>query len=314
MGSLALHALSIALATVQRHPAPRVLSQRTERAPEIALDFEPEPAPVAAAPEAPAAPSAEPLAGTSSRQLRAGRAPQLVESSRAEESAVEADSGEAVAEAAAPPATPTTAPGLTLAQLGVDGQNPFLDRGDPAAARAAKARTVKRRLDRALAQGLTNADVARGHGAHGPVLRTLEAAVYASNAPLNGQASFVFVIDGAGKVVSASLGNASGDRSAWLRVAQQTAQSLGKLPVKNGQGVKVTVAVSSHLELPSGADPGVEVSLQGLPLKKGGGPRSTRLDLSVFPFPALTMMGDPADLDAKARRMVHAHVVSEELL
>jgi hypothetical protein len=216
------------------------------------------------------------------------------------------------------PATVSSAasPHLSLAQLGVEGANPFLDRGDPAAARAAKAARIKRRLDRSLAQGLTDADVARGRGAGGPVLRSLEAAVYASSVPLNGSASFIFTIDSEGKLVSSVLGDASTDRQAWVRVARQTAQAFAarKLTVPKGKGIKLTVAVTSHLELPSGADPGLEVSAQGVPVKKGGGPRSTRLDLSIFPFPAATLAGDPADIGARPRRMVHAHVVSEEVL
>jgi hypothetical protein len=183
--------------------------------------------------------------------------------------------------------------------LGVEGANPFLDRGDPAAARVAKAARVKRRLDHALAQGLTDADVARGRGAGGPVLRSLEAAIYASNVPLNGQASFVFTIDSEGKLVSSVVGDASTDRAAWARVARQTAQSFAarKLMVPKGKGIKLTIAVTSRLELPSGADP-----------------RSTGLDLSTSPFPAASLTGDLADLGARARRMVHAHVVSEEVL
>lgn len=148
------------------------------------------------------------------------------------------------------------------------------------------------------------------------MLRSLEAAVYASNVPLNGNASFIFTIDSEGKLVSGVVGDASTDRQAWARVARQTAQAFAarKLRVPKGRGIKLTVAVTSHLELPSGADPGFEVSAQGVPLKKGGGPRSTKLDLSIFPFPAATLAGDPADIGARPRRMVHAHVVSEEVL
>jgi hypothetical protein len=238
---------------------------------------------------------------------------------QAEAAAAPAAAGEAALDEA--PASPSasvsaSAPPLSLAALGVDGNNPFLDRGDPAAARAAKAARVKRRLDRALAQGLNDKDVELGRGAGGPVLRAFEAATYASTAPLNGSASFVLVIDSEGKLVSSVLGNASGDREAWARVARQTAQALAqrKLQVPRGKSVQLAIEVTSHLELPSGADPGPELSAQGIPLKKGGGPRSTKLDISIFPFPAATVYGDPADIGARARRMVRAHVVSEELL
>jgi hypothetical protein len=210
------------------------------------------------------------------------------------------------------------APGLSLAQLGVGSGNPFYAPSAPVDARAEKAARVKRKLDRALAQGLMNQDTARGRGAGSPVLRSLEASVYASSAPLNGQASFVFVIDGDGKLISSTVGEASGDREAWGRVARQTAQSLAqrKLSVPKGKSVRLTVAVSSHLELPSGADPGVAVDVLGLPLKRGGGPRSTKVDLlnPRSPLAPLSLMGDPSDIGQNARRMVHAHVVSEELL
>jgi hypothetical protein len=232
------------------------------------------------------------------------------------EAAAHPGDGDGVGEPSPAEAKVAAAPHLSLAALGVDGQNPFLDRGDPAAARAAKATRVKRRLDQALVQGMTNSDVALGRGSGGPVLRAFEAAVYASTAPLNGSASFVLVIDSEGKLVSSVLGNASGDREAWVRVARQTAQALAqrKLQVPRGKSVQLAIEVTSHLELPSGADPGLELSAQGIPLKKGGGPRSTKLDISIFPFPAATVYGDPADLGARPRRMVHAHVVSEELL
>jgi hypothetical protein len=315
IGSLVLHALLLGVAATRRSTPPRVLPHRVERATEIELDFAPEAE--APPPEAPATSTPEQLASPAPRHPPTGRPvlSQLEPSPSADEapSTAGAEDIAATDPASAAPAT-SAAPGLSLAQLGVEGPNQFLDRGDPAAARAAKARAVKRRLDRALAQGLTDADVERGHGVHGPVLRSLEAAVYASNVPLNARASFVFVIDGSGKLVSTTLGDATGDRSAWLRAARQTLQSLGKLPVKNGKGVRLIVAVKSHLELPSGADPGLEISMQGVPIKKGDGPRSTRLDLSIFPFPAAGLMGDPADIGARPRRMVHSHVVSEELL
>lgn len=207
---------------------------------------------------------------------------------------------------------------LSLTQLGVGDGNPFVRPGDPAVARAEKAARVKRRLDRALAQGLMTQDTASGRGAGSPVIRSLEAAVYASTAPLNGTASFIFVIDGNGKLLSSTLGEASGNREAWGRVARQTALAFAqrKLPVPPGKSVRLTVAVSSHLELPSGADPGVAVDLLGIPLKEGGGKRSAKVDLlnPRNPLAPLSLVGDPADIGAKARRMVHAHVVSEELL
>jgi hypothetical protein len=80
--------------------------------------------------------------------------------------------------------------------------------------------------------------------------------------------------------------------------------------------VRLTVAVTSHLELPSGSDPGVEVRALGIPLQKGGGERSTRIDIlnPLNPAGPFSLSGDLADIGAKARRMVRSHVVSEEIL
>jgi hypothetical protein len=218
-----------------------------------------------------------------------------------------------------PPASSGAGPRLGLAQLGLTGPNQFLDRSPaPARESAKKRRDVKKRLDHALAQGLQDRDTAVGFGAGSPVMRTLESAVYASSVPLNGNAMFTFVIDSTGKLVSSSLGDVSSDRDKWERVARQAAQSLAqrKLVVPKGKSVRLTVAVTSHLELPSGSDPGVEVRALGIPLQKGGGERSTRIDIlnPLNPAGPFSLSGDLADIGAKARRMVRSHVVSEEIL
>jgi hypothetical protein len=318
-GSLLLHALLLGLSATRNDGHRREAQAVTPTAAATELEVDADVAELLR--DAGAVPV---VAAHEPKPARPGRASGRASSSVSPDPEVAVDEGggeatDAAVDAPEPaPAAASSAasPHLSLAQLGVEGANPFLDRGDPAAARAAKAARVKRRLDRALAQGLNDADVARGRGAGGPVLRSLEAAVYASNVPLNGSASFIFTIDSEGKLVSSVLGDASTDRQAWVRVARQTAQAFAarKLTVPKGKGIKLTVAVTSHFELPSGADPGLEVSAQGVPLRKGSGPRSTRLDLSIFPFPAATLAGDPADIGARARRMVHAHVVSEEVL
>jgi hypothetical protein len=177
---------------------------------------------------------------------------------------------------------------------------------------------VKRRLDRALAQGLTNQDVASGRGAGSPIVRSLEAAVYGSTVPLNGSALFTLIIDSDGKLLSNTLGQTSGERTSWARIARQTSESLAqqKLTVPKGKSVRLTIQVTSHLELPSGRDPGLELDAFGIPIKKGDGPRSTKLDIlnPRYPLSTITLQADPADAAAHPRRMVHAHVVSEELL
>ncbi len=320
VGSLLLHAALLGFGVTQFRHGP-IAERAASGKPEVEIDVVADATEVA--PQEAQAVSPAPL--ELGRALRSGAASRNAAPVAPTETETEPWPGDVADQAAgdgeassstAPEAS--DAPHLSLSALGVDGTNPFLDRGDPAAARAAKTARVKRRLDRALAQGLMNSDVGSGRGAGGPVVRSFEATVYASNAPLNGAASFILVIDSEGKLVSSTLGAANGDREAWVRVARQTAQALAgrKLQVPRGKSVKLTVEVTSHLELPSGADPGVDVHVFGIPVKKGDGPRSTRIDIldPLHPGTILSLAGDPVDIGARARRMVHAHVVSEELL
>jgi hypothetical protein len=313
---LLLHALLVVLAA--RRPPSHGVSVVSSPPSELEVEV------VAAAPEetTAAAPTpAEPSAAAAPAAPRAGSAAHVatLEAASPEEASTDSAAEAAAGEGAAPPsASPSAAgPHLSLAQLGVEGNNPFIDRADPAALRAARTQRVKERLDRALAQGIIAQESAAGRGAAGPVLRTLEGLVYASTLPLNSQATFSLVIDSSGKIVSSSLGAAEGDRAAWLRVAHETARALATrtLSVPKGKSVRLTLAVTSRLQLPSGADPGFEVDVFGLPIKKGDGPRSTRLDiLNPTKGAPLSLAGDPADVGSRPRRVVNAHVVSEELL
>jgi hypothetical protein len=193
-----------------------------------------------------------------------------------------------------------------------------MDHPSPAAVASARAAQVKERLDHALAQGMLDQDRERGAGSASPLLRAMEAAVYASRIPLNGQATLAFIIDSSGKIVSSTLGTASGSREAWLSALAQAKKSLSErtLKVPKGKGVRVTIAVASRLELPSGADPGFEMDVAGVPVRKGSGKRSTRLELlnPLNPLAPLSLAGDPADIGSRPRRVVNAHVLSEELL
>jgi hypothetical protein len=314
-----LHALLLGLAA--RHEQPLQNARARVSAQELEIDVLPE-QPLETTPEAERLQQDPAVTeGHAARVGSVARSSAPVAATDAELAATDGEAGDASGDTEAAPSTAPSAaaPHLSLSALGVDGTNPFLDRAaNPDAVRAAKAARVKRRLDRALAQGIASQDSASGRGAGGPVVRSLEAAVYASTVTLNSKAMFTLVIDSDGKLLSTTLGAADGDRQAWERIAHQTAQALAqrKLAVPKGKSVRLVVAVTSHLEMPSGADPGVEIDAFGIPIHKGGGPRSTKLDLlnPLHPSTPLSLLGDPADIGANARRMVHAHVVSEELL
>jgi hypothetical protein len=327
-----LHALLLVFAATRLHDAPAPSARSTASA-DIELDLDPlldhadtsapapalGPTPSTDASRAAAAPAASPAPVALS-------ADEAEPPSASDATATAPDGAEPADDGAADAPPSPGKPRLGLAQLGLVGPNQFVDRDSalgpellpaPPGTSPRKRRNVKKSLEETFAQSKHQHDVELGLGAGSPVMRSLEAAVYASSVPLNGNAVFSFVIDSEGKLVSSSLGQVSSDRDKWERVAREAAQRLAaqKMRVPKGRGVKLTVEVTSHLELPSGRDPGVEVRALGIPLKKGGGPRSTVVDiLNPLKATALALDGDPVDAAAHPRRMVRSHVVSEELL
>jgi hypothetical protein len=265
-----------------------------------------ETAPVPPRPGIARSPSAAPPAGPEPTEASAiSPARQPAEGAGAQ---VGAETGAEAAPAAADGAQP-----LSLAQLGLEGANTFVVPDRP---RLSPNQRAERRLNRSLRQGLVNADAAVGYGPGGPVLRALEQLVYASTLPLNGKALLTVTIDSNGKLLDVSVGEVSEARAQWERVAAHTSAALAtrRLSVPKGSGMTLQIEVTSHLELPSGRDPGLEIRALGLPIKRGRGKRSSRIDLLGSPERLLALDGDPADIGAHARRMVHARVISQELL
>lgn len=303
IGSLLLHALLLTFAASRPQ---RVAESAGASVSPAALEVEVVPLPFVVEETEPSAaiqPSSEP-APVAAAAPRGGRAAASGSEELATTDEGSPNEGAQEASAAAPAASAVT-PRLGLAQLGLTGPNQFWDRSASETTHPPRDRraNAKRRLEQALAQGQQDEKTALGLGAGGPVMRSLEAAVYASTAPLNGNALFTFIIDSDGKLVSSSLGDVSSDRDKWERVARQVAQGLAqrKLPVPKGRSVRLTLAVNSRLELPSGADPGRA---------------SPSVDVlnPLNPAVLLSLAGDTADLGGKARRMVRSRVVSEELL
>ena len=138
-----------------------------------------------------------------------------------------------------------------------------------------------------------------------------------------------------------SVLEANRDYDKWAEVARRsriTLASAALRPPAGARGLELEVRVEVRDELPSGADPGLEVDLLGIPLKHGKGDRSARLSLlepkvevvevevpslsgqtvklpqlaiGVVPF---GLAGDPADMGAKAQRRVHLTVTRRSVL
>ncbi len=224
-------------------------------------------------------------------------------------------------------------PTLSLEQLGI-GKNPFLT--PPAAPTAAEVRAaLGRRIDHVLREGLAKRDQELGLGPEGPaVAKVIELVMQSSTRP-NTSALLSLRTDASGEVVHVELAEAGGDTRGWNAVAAELLRSLRgkKLRIPSGTGgVTLQLKVDSREQLPSGADPGLAIDLFGQELKAGQGDRSTRISLLTpkivletyqptsdprvkIPVVGLSLTifslaGDPTDIGAPARRVVHAHLVS----
>ena len=242
---------------------------------------------------------------------------------------------------------------LTLEQLGVGAHNSFtlaLPLSKPAAAippappLAARARETRREQGRSSFQGSMATEIAlaeqsRGLGPEGPVLVELERLTSAENVALNSTALFRCTVDAGGKLQKVALLQSSSDPVPWRRVAQGVQAALARRALRiprTGYGMSFRLRVSSRVQLPSGADPGLATSILNIPITKGDGPKSARIEiLNILPkltpsevvLPSgqklhavelrlgnlLSITGDPADIGSRPRRMVHAHLESLEV-
>lgn len=198
---------------------------------------------------------------------------------------------------------------------------------------------AERRLQRALDQAVTNSNAELGLGPHGPIIGALESAAQRLDTPLNASARFVARVDGSGRLVDLAVADVTADRAAWDRVRRAAWEALSGTRLTSSAGTRglvLQIAVSSREQLPSGADPGLTVTVAGVKVKRGKGKRSSRIDIMKpelkienveVPGPggesvrlpmiragvtALNLGLDPADFGARPSRMVHAHVISVE--
>jgi hypothetical protein len=237
----------------------------------------------------------------------------------------------------APSEAPTrSGPQRPLEALGIGESTALLPRAD--SKKMDPARAAARGGERALAPGGAEHDRHIGMGSGGPVLSALERAAYGSGLPGNTSALFLARIDEKGTVTFLDVLDVNADHGSWSGIATRALGTLRgkKLRISAGsRGVELRIRVSSREVLPSGADPGLEVRALGIPVKKGRGKRSARisilepmarLDWVDVTLPdgqnarlpmlnvgigVLGLAGDPSDIGAKPRRVVHARVESE---
>jgi len=177
---------------------------------------------------------------------------------------------------------------------------------------------IARRAERAIKEPLARRDQELGLGPDGPVLVALRDATYAGTTSVNGRAVLRATADGDGVVTSVEVLDVSADRTAWEAIAAAVTRALRNKPLrvsKRSRGVAMRIEVISRWQLPSGHDPGTGLDVLGIPLVKGDGPKSTKVQLLNPKTGAIFGVDvDPADIGAHARRLVTAHVIDEAAL
>ncbi len=231
---------------------------------------------------------------------------------------------------------------LSLGALGLAGPNRYMgnshDQDGPTPEQMARS------LEKKIAEDLMVHDRALGLGADGPVIAALEVATAAGTTPVNGRAVFRVIADSEGTVTELVAVDVSEGRGAWEEAATRALRDLkGKklrMPIhgKNAKGVSMHIEITSANKMPSGADPGTDVTVLHIPIKKGEGKKSARVDL-LDPIPKvvtvdppadstspvklphqevqwtiINMQGDLSDIGARPRRVIHGRVLDQHLL
>ncbi|MEZ4222710.1 MAG: hypothetical protein R3B13_17340 [Polyangiaceae bacterium] len=235
---------------------------------------------------------------------------------------------------------------LSLAQLGLEpGSNVALPRRNPrmGSKRSGRVLDAEARLSRSLAEGAATRDLNLGLGSHGAILSSLESTTLGASTPAAGTALFVARVDSSGKLTFLDVVESNGATAGWADVARRTRAMLSARRLRvpaGGRGVELKIRVRSRVQMPSGADPGLEVRALGIPLKRGEGKRSARIEIltphvdakmievpnpgnpsETLELPSLQlglgvfgMFGDPSDIGAERQRMVSAVVESQRAL
>jgi hypothetical protein len=176
-----------------------------------------------------------------------------------------------------------------------------------------------------------------GLGPDGPVLAALSEASSLGTTDVKGRAVFVAVADATGMVIGIDVLECDGGRAGWTSAAKAAHAALAGKKLRmpsTAKGARMRIEIVSEWKMPSGHDPGTDVSVLGVPVAKGEGKKSTSVEL-LNPLPKLETVelgpgvkvtvpivqvtviavnGDPADIGARPRRVVHARLLDSQVL
>lgn len=295
----------------------------------------PAPVPRTESPESVPAPGAAHVASVAdARGARVERAEPTPEPNAAavETSARPRDGGDAAPTTNEPQALVITGP-RSMDALGIGGRNPLFPKSEA----EVEAAEQKRLRDRTLRDPARERELALGLGPEGPVLRALSEATSQSTAPVKGRAVFVAKTGPSGEVESIELHDAEGGRGGWAEAGRLALEALRgkKLRLSGGTTRAVMrLEVTSAVKLPSGHDPGTELTIFHVPVTKGEGKDSTKVrvlqpeigvaDIPIapgvvlkMPYFSMTILGtngDLVDIANAARRVVHTRVLETTVM
>jgi hypothetical protein len=302
----------------------------------IDLDVPAEPEPVAERETAEDSPSPSPLARASTRPLEPERATPTP-APRAEERPGPPQPSESGSSGGGEPASPIQLTKPQVADIGLGGTNRFLPKSQAAVENAESRRAV----DRAVRDPARERERELGLGPEGPVLTALAESTARSIAPVKGRAVFVATTNAGGEVATIELTESEGGRAGWADAAQLALAALkGKklrLPSTVSRAV-MRIEITSAWKLPSGQDPGTDITLFHIPIAKGegkdspkmtildpvpkfhvdyieiGGPGGVKIPIVSVQIDLFNTNADPSNIGARPRRIVHAHPLDTQLM
>lgn len=198
---------------------------------------------------------------------------------------------------------------------------------------------AKARVDHALTAEARAREAELGLGPDGPVRTALTSAMYGTESPVGAKVVFEVRADKNGAVLSVDVLSADTNIQAFRTTAARAKTLLARKTLRlpsSAKGAVMKLEVSSAWKLPSGHDPGTQVELFGRALTKGEGKASTKvvilapprvhcispddpkndlkLPLCGLELPLFGTDGDPADVGAKPRRIVHTRLLESTML
>lgn len=231
--------------------------------------------------------------------------------------------------------------GVAAIGLGLGEPNAFVTRPGPAGVGAhldaPTEAEAKRSADASLREPAQRRDREVGLGPEAPVLKALGNATTASTAPVTGRAIFVAVADGTGLIIGIDVVECDGARPGWAHAAELARAGLRgtklHLP-SSARRAEMRVEVVSAWKLPSGHDPGTDVSVFGVQTSKGDGKNSPKVAvMDIFPkvrvvelsrdlkLPVvivdpdlISIKGDSSNDGAKPRRIVQTRLIGTTVL